>query len=151
MFLNFLILNPERGALLHQPPETFHQKNLINGWLNAEAQKTFFTAGFAPAVDQRTCQTCETLQLSLQKKTPHKPIPSRTSAANLTFAFLQFALFNIHRGYDLPGQRWKGTVGRENWFLPYFCPRSRHGGKKTWGLTKSELEQRWLNWANLRG
>lgn len=34
------------------------------------------------------------------------------------------------RGYDLPGQRWKGTAGRGSWFLPYFGPGSRHGEKK---------------------
>lgn len=88
---------------------------------------TFSWAGSAPMVDQRTCQTCEFLQPSLQRETPHHPIPLQTSAANLTSAFLQSALFNIHRGYDLPGQRWKGTAGREHWFQTLLWSRVQTG------------------------
>lgn len=98
-----------------------------------EAQKGYYRAilplcRFTAEAQQRTCQACDVLQLSLQTKHLNQ-IPSTTSAANLATAFLQSVLFNIHRGYDLSGQRWMGTVGRRNQLQQSFGPWSRHGEK----------------------
>lgn len=60
---------------------------------------------------QRTRQACDVLQLGLQTKHLSTKSLQHTSAAHLAPAFLQSVLFNIHRGYDLSGQRWTGTKG----------------------------------------
>lgn len=83
-------------------------------------------------------------------KTPHNQIPSTTSAANLPTAFLQSVLFNIHRGYDLLGQRWTGKVV-ERGDQPLRPLVRGPDMVKNEGLTKSELEQGRVNWANLQG
>lgn len=101
---------------------------------------------------QRTRQACDVLQLGLQTKHLSTKSLQRTSAARLAPAFLQSVLFNIHRGYDLSGQRWTGdeTGSGKAASLQPFLVRGPDTVKNE-GLTKSEPQQGWVNWANLQG
>lgn len=103
--------------------------------------------GRAPNQRTWTCQACDVLQLSLQTKHLTTKSASTTSAANLAEAFLQSVLLNIHRGEDLPGQG--GEVGGGGSFCGPLVQSP--DTVKNEGLTKSELEQGWVNWANLQG
>lgn len=70
-----------------------------------------------------------TALLAEENTSPPNPFANICSQFDLCIPAV--LLFNIHRGYDLPGQRWKGTAGRENWFVPYFGPGSRQGEEKS--------------------